>query len=343
MIKIAVIHAAYLEAPDDHYDDNGLTTKEKALALIDKNIDKTMKMLREAGQSHADIAITNEDFADIGRYIRAVDQPEMFGMLVTETEKRIIDELTAIAKEYNMLIAANEYESVNSDTEKIYNTTKLIDRDGNIIGKYRKVHIPPGERFQVQPGGVKPPVFKTDIGNIGFVTCYDINFPEHSRVLAMDGADILIHQTQGWGSGGQCDLQTGEAYMRVRAAENCVYFIVAKNLFKEGGMSCIFNNHGNLISAMRSPVDNVFLTDIEPDFEMCDIYHYDNYLAGFESKKARHLIMREPSTYSRLLDDNPIFNSETLKESKMSDRTKWETDIKALDKMCPEERKKYYW
>ena len=340
MIKFAIIHAAYIEPPHDHYDDAGLTSKEKALALVDKNINKTMDMLRKAGQSRADIAITNEDFADIGRYIRAVDQPELFGQLVRETETRIIDELSAIAKEYGMLIAANEYES---DNETIYNTTKLIGRDGTIIGKYYKVHIPSGERFLVQPGKAKPPVMKTDIGNIGFATCYDIIFPEHCRILAMDGADIIIHQTQGWGTGGLSSAQTGEAFMRVRAAENCVYFVVAKNLFSEGGMSCIYDNHGNLVSSMRSPADNVFITDIEPDFEMCDIYHYDNYYAGFASVKARHLIMREPSVYARLLDDTPIFSSQTLTDSKLSDKNRWTADIKALEQMNMKERLKFYW
>jgi len=341
MTKFAIIHAAYIDPPSDYYNDEGFIPKEKALSLVNANINKTMKMLREAGQSKADIAITNEDFADMGRQIRNVDQPDLFGWLINETENRIINELCEIAKKYNMLIAANEYES--DENNKIFNTTKLIGRDGAIIGKYRKVHIPSGERFLVQPGGIKPPVMETDIGKIGFSTCYDNIFPEHCRILAMDGADIIIHQTQGWGTGGKTEIETGEAFMRVRAAENSVYFIVAKNLFNEGGMSCIYDNHGNLISSMRSPTDNVFLTDIELDFEMCDIYHYDNYFAGFASVRARHLIMREPGTYSRLLDDDPVFNTKTLKESKMSDKNKWESDIKALETMDPQERSKYYW
>ena len=340
MTKFAIIHAAYIDPPDDYYDEKGLISKQQALALAESNISKTMKMLREAGQSGADIAITNEDFADIGRQIRNIKQPELFGWLVREAETRIIEELSTIAKEYGMLIAANEYES---EDEIIFNTTKLIGRDGKIIGKYKKVHIPSGERFQVLPGGAKPPVIKTDIGNIGFATCYDIIFPEHCRILAMDGADIIIHQTQGWGTGGKSSVQTGEAFMRVRAAENCVYFVVAKNLFNEGGMSCIFDNHGNLISSMKSPDDNVFITDVDPDFDMSDIYHYDNYYSGFASVRARHLIMREPSTYSRLLEDDPVFNSQELKESKLSDRSKWESDIKALEELDLEEKNKYYW
>jgi len=339
-MKIAILHAGYAKPPDDFYDNVGYVTNENALALVIENLKKTLQMLREAGQSNADIAITNEDFMDISRHLRAVDQPELFSMLVNEVQNKVKSELSAIAKEYKMLIAANEYESEDGF---IYNTTNLIDRDGEIIGKYRKIHIPPGERFQVQPGGVAPVVFKTDIGNIGFCICYDNIFPEHCRILALEGADIIIHQTQGWGIGAKSSVQTGEAFMRVRAAENSVYLFIAKNIQNEGGKSCIIDNFGNIVSSMGSPSDNVFITEIEPDFDMCDINHYDNYYAGIESTKARQLIMREPSVYSRLIEGSPVFNSNALKNSKLSDRSKWEADIRAFNQLDLEERSKFYW
>ena len=340
MIKFAIIHASYCLPPDGYYESDGQVTMENAVALVDANLNKTLDLLREAGRCRADIAITNEDFNDIGRHIRSVHQPDFFKQLVLETEDRITAELCAISKEYGMLIAANEYES---DGGKIYNTTKLIGRDGVILDKYRKVHIPPGERFLVQPGTRKPQVMKTDIGNIGFSTCYDNIFPEHCRILALDGADIIIHQTQGWGTGGKSSVQTGEAFMRVRAAENNVYFIVAKNVFGEGGMSCIVDNHGNIISSMNSSDDNVFITELEPDFDMCDLYNYDNYYAGIASTRARKLLMREPSIYSRLTEGDPVFRSPALKGSKLCDRIKRDSDISALEAMDFETKQKFYW
>jgi len=340
MIKIAIIHAGYAEEPDGYYDSKGCVTKKDALDLIYVNLNKTIKMLREAGQNNADIAVTNEDFMDIGRHIRSVEQPEMFSRLVTEAEDKVINELSAVAREYGMLIAANEYES---DSGRIYNTTKLIGRDGATIGKYRKLHIPSGERFQVQSGGQAPNVMKTDIGFIGFSICYDNNFPEHCRMLALDGADIIIHQTQGWGTGGKSSALTGEAFMRVRAAENCVYFIVAKNIQNEGGKSCIVDNHGNIVSTMGSSSDNLFITEIDPDFDMCDKYNYDNYYAGVKNKRARQLLMREPSVYGRLVDGDSAINSEALRDSKLYDRDQRDAAIKALNELDFEERSKFYW
>jgi len=340
MIKIAIIHAGYAQPPDGYYDSDGLVTKEDALGLIYVNLDKTLKMLHEAGRNHADIAVTNEDFMDIGSHIRAVRQPEMFGWLVAEAENRIIAELSAIAKEYKMLVAANEYES---DNGYIYNTTKLINRDGTIIGKYRKLHIPPGERFQVQSGGRAPHVMKTDIGNIGFSICYDNIFPEHCRILALDGADIIIHQTQGWGVGGRSRAQTGESFMRVRAAENCVYFIVAKNIQGEGGGSCVVDNHGNIVSTMYGSSDNILYTEIEPDYDLCDLKNYDNYYAGVASTRARRLIMREPSAYKRLIEGEPVFYSEALKGSGLCDRSQWDENISTLNDLTFEELSDFYW
>jgi len=338
MMKVAVIHASYIEPPEDFYGAGGVT-EGMALSLINANIEKTLGMLRKAGEAHADLAVTNEDFADIGRHIRDTERPDLFRQLVSQTEGRLFEALRAIAREYNMLIAANEYETQNG---AVYNTAKLIGRDGVCLGKYRKIHLPPGERFRVQPGDT-PAVWKTDIGNIGFVTCYDVIFPEHSRILALMGADMLILQTQGWGTGGKSSRETGEAFMRVRAAENSVYLIVAKNLQNSGDTSCIIDNYGNMVSSMSSPADNLLITDMDPDFEMNDPYDYDNYFAGLVSTKARQLLARQPSAYAHLSEGTPIFSSEGLKSARLCTEDELTARIRALDKMEPAERSKYHW
>jgi predicted amidohydrolase len=87
-----------------------------------------------------------------------------------------------------MHTAANYYEK---DGAKVYNTTVLTGRGGEIAGKYRKIHMPAHERWLAEPGS-KCPVFETDIGRLGISVCYDIVFPEHARILALNGADILL-------------------------------------------------------------------------------------------------------------------------------------------------------
>ena len=338
MIKIAIIHASYTEPPEGFYGDSGVA-EDRALSLINADTDKTLNMLRQAGIARADLAITNEDFGGIGRYMRHTGDPDLFRRLVSRTEGRLFEELCSIAREHRMLVAANEYETLGG---KVYNTTKLIGRDGVCAGKYRKIHLPPGERFRVQPGDT-PVVLKTDIGNIGFVICYDVIFPEHSRILALMGADMLILQTQGWGIGGNSGYETGEAFMRVRAAENSVYMIVAKNIQNKGDTSCVIDNYGNIVSSMASPADNLFITDLETDFDMNDPCHYDNYYAGLASTKARQLLARQPSVYARLTEGAPVFSSERLNSEKLCGEDELTAGIVALDEMDPEERRKYHW
>jgi predicted amidohydrolase len=334
MTRIAIIHAAYEPPPEGLVNSKGQVSMKKAMSLVEANLGKTLDMMHEAGQREADIAVTNEDFADIGRYIRHVNEPHIFSEIVSQVESFIKEQLSEIAKEYGMYIAANEYETHHG---KIFNTTNLVGRDGLSIGQYRKVHIPSGERFRVQPWKSAPEVFKTDIGNIGFTTCYDILFPEHCRTLALKGADIIIHQTQGFGMSGKSGIQTGEAFIRVRAAENSVYMVVAKNVFGEGGYSCVFDNNGNPVSHLLSPADHVFITDIEPDFDRISEYEFDNYFAGVNSIRTRLLLGREPSVYGALTEMTP------LTDARFCNEEEWTAAIHALDTMEPSKREKMHW
>ena len=326
-MKIAIIHANY-----DY-------TQVSALSHVQANFDKTFKFMDEAGKAGAGIVITNEDFGDIGSYIRDIAHNDCFASLVEQTQAAVTENLCAIAKKYNMLIAANEYEAENG---KVYNTSKLIGRDGNIIGKYKKVQLPSGEFFKVHPG-TEQPVFKTDIGNIGFATCYDIIFPEHCRILALNGADIIIHQTQGWGIGSGSSVETGEAFMKVRAAENSVYLFVAKNIQRDGAMSCIVDNMGNIAASQPGNTDSLLVADIEPDFDITDPYDYDNYYAGLNSVKARHLLTRNPSAYKRITEGDPVFSSESLNTARLCTYEEWIDRIKRLEGLDSDEHKKMHW
>ncbi len=79
----------------------------------------------------------------------------------------------------------------------IYNTGVLMDRGGNIAGKYRKVQLPLAEaEFGVTPG-CEFPVFDTDFGKIGILICFDHFFPEPARILSYNGAEIIFVPTIG--------------------------------------------------------------------------------------------------------------------------------------------------
>lgn len=154
--------------------------------------DRVQKILRTAdfaGSQNPDIICFSEGIAtrELGlpREIAAQTIPGPLTDLLAEK-----------ARKYNCYIAFNMSEQENGF---YYNTTALIDRQGNIAGKYRKVHL----TYRECTNGITPgrdyPVFETDFGKIGAVICFDHFFPESVRQTVINGAEIVFVATAGDG------------------------------------------------------------------------------------------------------------------------------------------------
>ena len=92
----------------------------------------------------------------------------------------------------------------------------LIDREGKLIGRYRKVLLPRGEMVQLTPGH-EFPVFTTDFGTVGMMICYDVYYTEPARQLAQRGAEIILLPI--WGG--------DEVLATARAIENQVFLVTS--------------------------------------------------------------------------------------------------------------------
>ncbi len=124
------------------------------------------------------------------------------------------DRLAEVARAKKSYLVAGLYDREGS---AIYNTAVLFDRAGQIVGKYRKTHLPQEEAEAGITPGDKFPVFQTDFGKVGLLLCWDVQFPESSRALALKGAEIILLPI--WGG--------NELLARARAIENHVYFVTA--------------------------------------------------------------------------------------------------------------------
>ncbi len=122
--------------------------------------------------------------------------------------------LAQLARDKKAYVAAGIYER---EGDVVYNTSVLLDREGKLVGKYRKVYLP---REELE-GGITPgdayPVFETDFGRVGMMICYDVFFPDPARALAVQGADIILMPI--WGG--------PERLAVARALENRVYLAAA--------------------------------------------------------------------------------------------------------------------
>jgi predicted amidohydrolase len=142
------------------------------------------------------------------------------------------DMLSRKAKEHIAYICGCFYER---EGDYVFNAAVLMNREGNLVGKYRKVH--PHWRTEVERGctpGDKFPVFKTDFGTVGVIICNDSWFPETSRILALKGADIILFPNAGY----------GRNIMSARARDNNAYLVVASIMHP----ALIMNTNGESIA-----------------------------------------------------------------------------------------------
>ncbi len=198
---------------------------------VEKNIAMMSEMLDKAGKAGCDIVCLPEGWptCDTGLGMSRVEANTLGGSASAMMSKK--------AGEYGMYIVSGLY-SWSGDTLK--NVAVLYDRKGKMQGVYEKVQLPDSETELGAVPGTDFPVFTTDFGKIGILICWDIAFPEISRILAINGAEILFCPI--WG-----DLHgTTDAWKvttRSRAIDNGVYFVTSKY----DGNSLIVNPEGEIL------------------------------------------------------------------------------------------------
>jgi predicted amidohydrolase len=210
---------------------------------VEKNISMMSDMLDKAGKAGCDIICLPEGWptCDTGLGMTKVEANTLGGSASVMISKK--------AKEYGMYIVSGLY-SWKGDTLK--NVAVLYDRQGKIQGVYEKVQLPDSETEQGAVPGTSFPVFTTDFGKIGILICWDIAFPEISRILALNGAEMLLCPIWGDVRG---TTEAWKATARSRAIDNGVYFVT--NIFD--GHSVIVNPAGDILQ--ESGTQGTLLTE----------------------------------------------------------------------------------
>jgi len=117
--------------------------------------------------------------------------------LAEDDDGPTITKMRQIAKDGNAVVVCPVFEKTGDG--RYFNTAVVINADGSIAGRYRKVHVPDlplwREKFYFSPGDTGFPVFETAYGRIGVQLCWDVFFPEGFRALALKGAQIILTPT----------------------------------------------------------------------------------------------------------------------------------------------------
>ena len=173
---------------------NPLNPNENSLEKVKQAmIEKHISLVENAGKEKIQILCLQEIF--YGPYFCCEQDIRWYGT-AEKYDGPTVQLMRKYAKKYSMVIVVPIYESPM--TGIYYNTATVIDADGEILGYYRKHHIPhvaPGfwEKFYFKPGNTGYPVFQTQYGKVGIYICYDRHFPEGARILGLNGAEIIFN------------------------------------------------------------------------------------------------------------------------------------------------------
>ena len=164
------------------------------------NIEKLKVNIRKAAREGAELVVLQE--LHNGLYFCQTEDTSMFDL--AETIPGPSTEIFgALAKELGIVLVLSLFEKRAPGL--YHNTAVVLEKDGTIAGKYRKMHIPDDpayyEKFYFTPGDLGFEPIDTSVGRLGVLVCWDQWYPEAARLMAMRGAEMLIYPTAiGWES-----------------------------------------------------------------------------------------------------------------------------------------------
>ncbi|MDU2240119.1 MAG: N-carbamoylputrescine amidase [Paenibacillus sp.] len=160
----------------------------------EENIAKADRLVREAARQGAQIILLQELFET--PYFCQKEKSDYYVYATELEENAAIQHFRKVAKELEVVLPISFYEKKNNAR---YNSLAVIDADGEVLGRYRKSHIPDGpgyeEKFYFNPGDTGFKVWKTRYAKIGVGVCWDQWYPEAARCMALMGAELLFYPT----------------------------------------------------------------------------------------------------------------------------------------------------
>lgn len=211
---------------------------------VEKSLAAAEKMVRKAAAQGANIILLPELFAR--EYFCQQRRYDFYDYAMPVAEDPAVQMGMRLAKELQVVLPISFYEK---DINRLYNSVACIDADGELLGVYRKTHIPDDhfyqEKFYFSPGDSGFRVFNTKYGVIGIGICWDQWFPETARCMAVQGAEILFYPTAiGSEPILECDsMPHWRRVMQGHAAANLMPVVAANRIGLEEVKPCEANNN----------------------------------------------------------------------------------------------------
>ncbi len=171
--------------------------QQKYYGSKEETIKVALEKIKEAAKDGAKLVVLQE--LHQGEYFCQSEDTAFFEYAANFDED--VRYWSGVAKETNVVLVTSLFE--RRAPGLYHNTAVVFERDGNIAGKYRKMHIPddPGfyEKFYFTPGDLGFEPIQTSVGKLGVLICWDQWYPEAARIMTLKGAELLIYPTAiGW-------------------------------------------------------------------------------------------------------------------------------------------------
>ncbi len=227
------------------------------LADVPGNLSRILDSMDTAARAGAKLAVFPEA-AITGYVFRSLEEAMPVAETIPGPSTAALEE---VCRKLKLHVAVGLLEK---DGDHFYNASVLVGPDG-LIGRYRKLHLPflGVDRF-VRQGDMPPKVYDTALGKIGLAICYDLDFPEYTRVLALMGAQLIVTVTN-WPD----DIEfVPDHLVQTRARENVVNHVAVNRAGVERGVtfigrSKIVDTQGRTLVEGRHFEEDFILADID--------------------------------------------------------------------------------
>ena len=236
------------------------------------NIAAVGEMVEQAAARGAEIVLPPELFA--GPYFCQVEDEALFARARPTAEHPSVIAMRKLAAKLKVAIPTSFFER---DGHHYYNTLAMIGPDGEIMGTYRKSHLPDGpgyeEKYYFRPGNDGFKVWDVMGTRIGVGVCWDQWYPEAARVMALMGAELLFYPTAIGSEPYDAEFDTSRMWQRAmqgHSVSNCMPVIAANRIGKEGnadfyGHSFITNEWGDKLVEFGREEDGVLVATLDLD------------------------------------------------------------------------------
>ena len=250
--------------------------KIKIAAIQMSTVEDKMENVRTVKTYLEKIKDENPDFVILPEMFCCPYQTENFPIYAEKEGGPVWQQLSGYAKQYGIYLIGGSMPEKDAEGN-VYNTSYIFDREGKQIGKHRKVHlfdidVKGGQTFKESDtltAGDRETVFDTEFGKMGVMLCFDIRFPELSRMMVNDGAKVIFVPAA-------FNMTTGPAHwelsFRTRALDNQIYMVgcaPARDItagYISWGHSIVTNPWGAVVD-MLDEKEGILLAELDMGYE----------------------------------------------------------------------------